>query len=71
MGGTYMGKNWSLWPHLIKIHAIENPTITLLFAKMYEEVLVSHRAEVAKRKREQEERRGKRDSKSGRKGSKF
>ena len=59
MSGTYMGKYWDGIDYFFKLYEIEEPRIVLYFMKLYENIVVSNRAEEAERKRKAEERRSK------------
>ena len=51
MSGTYMGKYWDGIDYFFKLYEVEEPRITLYFMKLYENIIVSSRAEEAERKR--------------------
>ena len=59
MSGTYMGKYWDGIDYFFKLYDVEEPRITLYFMKMYEGIIITHRAEEAERKRKADERRSK------------
>jgi hypothetical protein len=59
MSGTYMGKYWDGIDYFFKIYEVDRPKEILYFMKLYENILVSHRAEQAEKKRKAEERRAK------------
>lgn len=59
MSGTYMGKDWSSAEFIFKIYSVENIPTVVFFAKVYESLLVNHRAEKAEKKRKSEQRRNK------------
>lgn len=59
MSGSYMGKNWTDAELIFKIHHIQNKPVVLYFAKMYERILMNHRAEESEKKRKAEERKSK------------
>jgi len=59
MSGTYMGKYWDGIDYFFKIYEVDRPKETLYFMKLYENILVSYRAEQAEKKRKAEERRAK------------
>ncbi len=59
MSGTYMGKYWDGIDYFFKLYEVEEPRITLYFMKLYENIIVSSRAEEAERKRKAEETRSK------------
>ena len=59
MSGTYMGKYWDGFHYFFKVYEIDNPKEILYFMKLYENILVSHRAEQAEKKRKADERRAK------------
>jgi hypothetical protein len=67
MSGSYMGKNWVDAEFIFKVHEIENRKSVLYFAKLYERVLMNHRAEEADRKRKADER----NSKAGGEGKNY
>tara|TARA_E500000081_G_scaffold151242_1_gene181179 strand:+ start:588 stop:890 length:303 start_codon:yes stop_codon:yes gene_type:complete len=56
MSGSYMGKDWSHIDTLFKLFEIDEPKVILYFMKMYEGVIVNHRAEESERKRKAEDR---------------
>ena len=64
MSGTYMGKYWDGLDYFFKVYEVENQKVILYLMKLYENVLVSHRAEQAEQKRKTEERRAKSGGKS-------
>ena len=57
MSGMYMGKDWSQADQLFKLYEVDDPKVVMFFAKMYERVIVEHRAKEAERKRKAQERR--------------
>jgi len=59
MSGTYLGKNWAQCNQLFELYDVENKKETLFFMKLYESILVSHRAEESERKRKAEQRKAK------------
>ena len=59
MSGTYMGKYWDGIDYFFKVYEIDNPKEVLYFMKLYENILVSYRAEQADKKRKADERRAK------------
>lgn len=59
MSGSYMGKNWTDAEFIFKTHKIKDKKSVLYFAKMYERILMNHRAEEAERKRKADERKSK------------
>lgn len=56
MSGSYMGKNWASIDYIFSLYEIQEPKTVFYFAKMYEAVLITYRAEQAEKKREAEER---------------
>ena len=56
MSGSYMGKDWSHCSQLFSLYEVEEPKIIMYFMKLYEGLLVQHRAEEAERKRKASER---------------
>ena len=59
MSGSYMGKEWSHCSQLFDIYSVDEPKTTLYFMKLYERILMNHRAEESDRKRKAEERKAK------------
>jgi hypothetical protein len=56
MSGTYMGKYWDGIDYFFKLYDIENPRTILYIMKLYENTIVSYRAEQSEKKRKAEER---------------
>lgn len=56
MSGMYMGKDWNSANFIFETYNIENIKTVVFFAKMYEGILVTAKAEEAQRKRKQQER---------------
>lgn len=56
MSGTYLGKDWSSFEQVLDIYEIEDKKSTLLFSKMYENIVVTYKAEEAEKKRKAEQR---------------
>lgn len=59
MSGTYLGKHWSGLEYIFDLYNIDNPKIIFFFMKMYEGVLIQHRAEQSDKKRKADERKAK------------
>jgi hypothetical protein len=59
MSGTYLGKDWTQCNQLFELYEVENKKETLFFMKLYENVIVSYRAEEVDKKRKAEERKAK------------
>jgi len=59
MSGSYMGKNWVDCEFICKVHEVDNIPSVLYFAKLYERLVMNHRAEQADNKRKAEERKAK------------
>ena len=59
MSGMYMGKDWSSMEFLLNLYQIDERRDTVLFAKMYETILVNARAEELQKQRKEEERKAK------------
>jgi hypothetical protein len=59
MSGMYLGKDWSSAEFLFKIYEIEDIQYVTYFAKIYESILVSEKAEEANKKRKASERKAK------------
>ena len=57
MSGSYMGKNWSNLEYLFTLYEVQEPRTVLQVMKLYEQILVSHRADEAEKRRKAEERR--------------
>ena len=53
MSGMYLGKDWSSANFLIRTYNIEDLPIVVYFAKVYENIIVSHRSEELARKQKQ------------------
>tara|TARA_B100001109_G_C18579965_1_gene342812 strand:+ start:200 stop:502 length:303 start_codon:yes stop_codon:yes gene_type:complete len=56
MSGSYMGKDWSHIDTLFKLFEIDEPKVILYFMKMYEGIIVNHRAQESEQKRKAEDR---------------
>lgn len=59
MSGSYLGKDWSHCSQLFDIYSVDDPKTTMYFMKLYERILMNHRAEESDRKRKAEERKAK------------
>jgi hypothetical protein len=59
MSGTYLGKEWSSLEHIFKIYDLEDVKTILFFAKLYEGIVVNHKAEEAENRRKAEQRKTK------------
>lgn len=59
MSGSYLGKDWTDVSFIFSVYDIENPAIILYFAKTYERLVMSYRAEEADKRRKAEERKAK------------
>ena len=64
MSGTYMGKYWDGIEYYFKLYSVADPKTVLYIMKMYEGIIVSHRAEKAEQTRKAEERKAKSGGKS-------
>ena len=51
-----MGKNWSTIEYLFNLYQVDEPTVILYIMKMYESLIIEHRADEANKKRKAEER---------------
>ncbi len=51
MSGSYLGKRWSNVEYLFKLYNVQEPRIILQIMKMYEQVIIEHKAEEANKKR--------------------
>jgi len=59
MSGTYMGKDWSSLETFFNIHETEDRIVVVYLIKLWESVVISHRAEKAEAKRKRDERKSK------------
>lgn len=59
MSGSYMGKYWDGLEYYFKLYEVEDPKTVLYVMKMYEGIIVSHRANKAEQKRKAEEKKRK------------
>ena len=59
MSGTYMGKYWDGIDYFFKLYNVEDPQTTLYIMKMYEGIIIEHKAEKAEQQRKAEERKAK------------
>lgn len=59
MSGTYMGKHWNGIEYFLNLYEVESPKTVIYFMKVYEQILVEHRAKEADKKRKAEERKAK------------
>lgn len=55
MSGTYMGKTWNNLEYLFTLYELDNKITVLYFMKMWEEVIVSFRANKSEQRRKAEE----------------
>ena len=55
MSGTYMGKTWNNLEYLFTLYDLDSKTTILYFMKMWEEVIVSFRANKSEQRRKAEE----------------
>ena len=63
--GSYMGKVWTQNEHLFKLWEVSEPKVVILFMKMYEGILIEHRAEQAEQREKARERKQKAASGGG------
>tara|TARA_R110002072_G_scaffold112290_4_gene241215 strand:- start:215 stop:514 length:300 start_codon:yes stop_codon:yes gene_type:complete len=56
MSGSYMGKNWNNIEYLFNLYNIDEPRTLLYLMKLWEGILVAHRADKAQRKQKADER---------------
>jgi len=56
MSGMYLGKDWSSAEFLFRIYEVEDVAYVTYFAKLYESILVKHKAEESERKRKASQR---------------
>lgn len=59
MSGSYLGKSWEGVEYFFKIYDIDDPSTIVYIMKMYEGLIVSHKAEKAEQQRKADERRQK------------
>lgn len=59
MSGTYMGKYWDGLDHFFRVYEVDNPKQTLYFMKLYEQEIVSYKAQQADKRRKADERKAK------------
>lgn len=59
MSGSYMGKYWDGLEYYFKIYEVEDQRAVLYIMKMYEGIVVAHKAEKAAQARKAEERKAK------------
>jgi|TARA_R100000479_G_scaffold12280_1_gene4958 hypothetical protein len=59
MSGTYLGKDWNCLNHIFELYEIDNQKEVFFFSKIYENLVVSFKAEEAEKKRKAEERKAK------------
>ena len=59
MSGSYMGKYWDGIDYYFKVYDVSDIKATLYIMKMYEQELVSYRAQESDKKRKAEERKAK------------
>lgn len=57
MSGSYMGKRYSNIEYLFNLYEIEDKKTILTIIKLYESILVEHRADKAQKKQQAEKRR--------------
>ena len=63
--GSFMGKDWSQCTQLFELWEVENQKIILFFMKVYERIVVEHRAEQQDAERKATERKQKAASGGG------
>jgi hypothetical protein len=59
MSGTYMGKEWEGLEYIFDLYSIQDRKVVFFFMKMYELLVVNHKAEQSEKKRKAEERKSK------------
>lgn len=59
MSGSYLGKYWDGIEYYFKLYEVDEPKTILYIMKMYEGIIVEHRAEKAEQRRKAEERKAK------------
>jgi hypothetical protein len=64
MSGTYMGKYWDGIQYFFSLYEIVDPKTVFYIMKMYESIIVAHRADKAEQQRKAEERKAKSGGKS-------
>ena len=56
MSGSYLGKLWDNIEYLFKVYKVSDPSTILYIMKLWEGIIISHRAKSAEKKRKAEER---------------
>ncbi len=56
MSGMYLGKNWHNIEYFLNLYDVQEPKEMIYLLKMYEDILVTYRAETAENKRKADER---------------
>jgi hypothetical protein len=56
MSGSYMGKYWDGIEYYFKLYEVDEPRTIMYIMKMYEGIIVEHKAEQAEQRRKAEER---------------
>jgi hypothetical protein len=56
MSGSYMGKSWSNIEYLFNLYEVEEPRTMLYLMKMWEGILITHRADKAEKQKKAAER---------------
>ena len=59
MSGSYMGKYWDGIEYYFKLYEVDEPRTIIYIMKMYEGIIVEHKAEKAEERRKAEERKTK------------
>jgi hypothetical protein len=59
MSGSYMGKYWDGIEYYFKLYEVTDPKTIMYIMKMYEGIIVEHKAEQAEQRRKAEERKAK------------
>ena len=62
MSGTFLGKDWTLWPYLMEQNKVQDEKEVLLFAKMYEAAIMEFRHDKAAQERKTAERKAKQNN---------
>ena len=56
MSGTYLGKRWNNIEYLFNLYEIEDPKSCLYIMKLWESILIEHKANKAEQKRKADQR---------------
>ena len=63
--GMYLGKDWAQCDQIFQLYDIDDRRYVMYFAKLYEAILMNHRAEQQEQRRKAEERKAKQKQQAG------